>query len=99
MFLVEIFKTLKPGQKGKFKQYISTSFQKRSAEGFSDLDRRYDLTILAPEGQKGVAANDARFNAWTREHEWLLPRNQEYIVLETTPPRNGFPGKATILLI
>lgn len=90
--------SLKPGQKGKFKQYISTTFQKKSADAFSASDR-YDLTILAPKGQKGVVANDGRFDVWIREHEWLLPRNQEYIVLETTPPKGSVPGKATILLI
>ena len=59
------------------------------------------LKILAPEGQKGIAMNakndGVRLTATsnTHEHEFLLPKNQKFIVLEV----DYFHHEATILLI
>lgn len=87
---------LNPGDKYTFKDFSSTSYQLRSAEGFNDVER-YKLEILAPEGTKGIAMNDkTNFpGTWTKEHEYLLPRNQECIVLDV----NHINQTAKILLI
>ena len=85
---------LTPGDVGIWKRYTSTSYSKDSAEGFMTSER-YLVKILADEGQKGLAANDDRFASFKREHEFTLPRNQEYIVLDV----NHETRTATIKLI
>ena len=85
---------LRPGDVGIWKRYTSTSYSKDSAEGFMTSER-YLVKILADEGQKGLAANDERFASFKHEHEFTLPRNQEYIVLDV----NHETRTATIKLI
>ena len=90
--------TLRPGDISSFKGYGSCSFQEESAKGFMDAGR-YKLKILAPKGQKGIAMNakndGVRLTSNTHEHEFLLPKNQEFIVLEV----DHFNREAVILLI
>lgn len=92
--------TLRPGDISSFEGYGSCSFQEESAKGFMD-DGRYKLKILAPKGQKGIAMNakndGVRLTSTsnTHEHEFLLPKNQKFQVLEV----DHFKHEATILLI
>ena len=72
---------LNPGDKGIWKAYTSTSFQKRSAETYG-VPGKYYIEIFANKNTKGLALNDDRINGLTYEHEYLLSRNQEYQVLE-----------------
>lgn len=89
---------LRAGDVSSFKGYASCSFQKESAKGFHD-DGRYMLKILAPKGQKGIAMNaknnGQKFTTYSHEHEYLLPRNQEFHVLEV----DHLNKTATILLL
>ena len=89
---------LRAGDVSSFKGYASCSFQKESAKGFHD-DGRYMLKILAPKGQKGIAMNaknnGQKFTTYSHEHEYLLPRNQEFQVLEV----DHLNKTATILLL
>ena len=85
---------LNPGDVGIWNKVTSASFQKRGAEGFWN-EFKYDITILADEGQKGIAANDPIFSSFTHEHEFTLPRRQEYEVLEVDHKKKT----ATVLLI
>ncbi len=90
--------TLRPGDISSFKGYGSCSFQEESAKGFHD-DGRYMLKILAPKGQKGVAMNakndGVRITHLTHEHEFLLPKNQKFQVLEV----DHVEKTATIVLL
>ena len=75
---------MKVGETGKFKGYTSTSLQEETAERFKDgfdhdATGRYKITIRTPKGTKGVLLNDT-FEGM-KEHEFLLGRNQKYIVL------------------
>ena len=90
------------GGKGKFKSYTSTSYRSDVAEDFRQ-DNEYLITIYAPQGTKGVNGN-ARYMGsandtigWKREHEFLLGRGQEYIVLERND--RGSPPTASIVLV
>ena len=60
---------------------------------------RYKLKILGPKGQKGIAMNakndGVRITRHTHEHEFLLPKNQKFQVLEVDHHKH----EATILLI
>lgn len=76
---------LRVGDTGKFKGYTSTTYQEKTAERFKDgydhdSSGRYKITIKAPKGTKGVLLNDT-FEG-VKEHEFLLGRNQKYMVLE-----------------
>ena len=76
---------MKVGDTGKFKGYTSTTYQEKTAERFKEgydggEEGRYKITIKAPKGTKGVLLNE-QFEAM-REHEFLLSRNQRYMVLE-----------------
>jgi len=76
---------MKVGDTSKFKGYTSTSYQEATAERFKegydhDSTGRYKITIKAPAGTKGVLLNDT-FEG-VKEHEYLLSRNQRYMVLE-----------------
>lgn len=75
---------LKVGDTGKFKGYTSTTYQEKTSEKFKKgydgkEEGRYKITIRSPAGTKGVLLNDT-FEA-IKEHEWLLPRNQKWMVL------------------
>ena len=75
---------MKVGDTGKFKGYTSTSFQEETAERFKngfdhDSSGRYKITIRTPKGTKGVLLNDT-FETM-KEHEFLLGRNQKFMVL------------------
>ena len=75
---------MKVGDTGKFKGYTSTSLQEASAERFKDgfdhdASGRYKIIIRTPKGTKGVLLNDT-FETM-REHEFLLGRNQKFMVL------------------
>ena len=80
----DFFEGMKVGDTGKFKGYTSTSLQEATAEQFKngyygDTKNRFKITIRANKGQKGILLNDT-FET-VKEHEWLLPRNQKFIVL------------------
>lgn len=89
---------LRKGDIDSFKGYASCSFQMESAEGFDDTGR-YMLKILAPKGQKGIAMNAKnngdKITYFTHEHEFLLPKNQKFQVIEVDHKSKT----ATILLI
>lgn len=77
-------KGMKIGDTGKFKGYTSTTYQEETAEKFKEgyyggEQDRYKIVIRAPKGTKGVLLNQ-QFEAIT-EHEFLLGRNQKYIIL------------------
>ena len=81
--------SLVPGMKGTFKGYTSTSFQediaKRYANHSDKLGCDWVIEILAPKGTKGICANDHENfnnNGYVFEHEYTLPRNTSYTVLE-----------------
>ena len=76
---------MKVGDTGKFKGYTSMTYQEKTAERFKEgyyggEEGRYKITIKAPHGTKGVLLNDT-FEG-VKEHEFLLGRNQRYMVLE-----------------
>lgn len=56
---------------------------------------RYLVTILANENTKGLALNGNNLSTIQAEHEFLLARNQEFIVLEV----DDINKTATVLLI
>lgn len=85
---------LNNGDVGIWNEVTSTSFQESSAKGF-DEEIRYNITILADKGQKGIAANDSRFSSFTHEHEFTLPRRQKYEVIDVDHKNRT----ATVLLI
>ena len=85
---------LNNGDVGIWNEVTSTSFQESSAKGF-DEGIRYNITILADEGQKGIAANDSRFSSFAHEHEFTLPRRQKYEVIDVDHKNRT----ATVLLI
>lgn len=75
---------LNPGDHSNFKGYMSTTFQKDISEVYKNHQGgRSDMTFIihAPKGTKGIVGNDDRFynNLW--EHEYVLPRNTGYTVL------------------
>lgn len=77
------------GEKRKFGEFTSTSFDLDTAESFAmytddDEFAGYILKIHAPKGTKGGAIGGERIgNAGTeyKEYEYLLSKNQEYITL------------------
>ncbi|MBR0271708.1 MAG: hypothetical protein IJQ68_06945 [Methanobrevibacter sp.] len=89
--------TLDIGDYGNFSGFTSTSFQKRGADQFFD-EERYMVKILAPKGTKGIAMNGGHgWRAKTSEHEYLLPKNSRYIVLDVN--HDPKVRTATVLLI
>ena len=89
--------TLEVGDYGNFSGFPSTSYQERGADQFMN-DERYKVTILAPKGTKGIAMNGKHgWNAVGKEHEYLLPQNQKYLVLEVN--HNPKIRTATVLLL
>ncbi len=75
---------LNVGDHRKFKKYISTSFQRPIAEGFQNMrENRFLYVIRCPKGTKGICGKSDVFeNKWDSEHEYLLPRNIGYTVLD-----------------
>ncbi len=74
---------LKIGDHSKFKRYTSTSFQERVGSKWNDSYDDFLFTIYAPKGTKGLSLNAPYFeNAYVDEHEWLLPRNTGFTVLD-----------------
>lgn len=72
---------LNPGDVGECNVFMSTSFRKSGAEGFKDSNR-YLIEIYAKEGQKGLAVgNGSGFSGVIQEHEFLLPREQQFKVI------------------
>ena len=76
---------MKVGETGKFEGYTSMTFQEKTAERFrkgyeNNEEGRYKINIKAPKGTKGVLLNDT-FEG-VKEHEFLLQRNQRYMVLD-----------------
>lgn len=74
---------LRPGDHSSFKGYQSTSFQRFTSTVYLDeaMDTTMTYVIHAPKGTKGICGSDDRFynNNW--EHEYVLPRNQGFTVL------------------
>ena len=93
--------TLRAGDFSSFTEYRSCSYQYDSAESFKiGNPDRYMVKIYAPEGQKGIAMNAKmsdgnRLGFYSHEHEFLLPRDQEFQVIDV----DHFNKQATILLI
>lgn len=74
--------TLKKGDKGTFKGYSSTSYSNEDMGMFSGFgEERYTMEIYADKGTKGISINDT-FGGLSGEKEFLLPRNQNYEVIE-----------------
>ena len=78
---------LKPGDHSRLKGYTSTSFQEKIADNFikrHHKDNRFKFIIRAPKGTKGLCANAETFKdvSFHDEHEYLLPRNIGYTVLD-----------------
>ena len=86
------------GDISSFKGFVSTSYQKNSAEGFygDDYPENYLITILAPKGTKGIAVGGENgWTAWSHEHEFLLNLDQKYQVIDI----DHTAQTATIMLI
>ena len=90
----EVFLDLEPGSIAQWKNIISTSYKKSVGSNYQ-ADDRYLVKILAPKGTKGIAANDPRLAGLIREHEFTLPRNQKFMVLDIDHKKKH----VTILLI
>lgn len=83
---------LKTGDKGVFKGYTSTSFNpyvaeediKRVGNGKWMKDNRKVMRIWCPAGTKGCVMDSNTFltNDW--QSEWLIGRNQKYIVVSNS---------------
>ena len=78
--------TLRAGDFSSFAEFRSCSYQYESAESFNKPER-YMVKIYAPEGQKGIAMNakrsdGTRIGFYSHEHEFLLPRDQKFQVIE-----------------
>ncbi len=74
---------LRVGDHSKFKRYTSTSFRRDVGESFVDKRNDFLYIIRSPKGTKGICANaESLENKWIEEHEYLLPRNQGFTVLD-----------------
>ena len=90
--------SLEVGETGVLKGYQATSFFKEGAEPFFRAQDRWLVEVHAKEGHKGVCMNAKNGNGFTEyphEHEYLLPRNQKYVIIE----KNVETHTAKILLI
>lgn len=90
--------SLEVGETGVLQGYQSTSFFKEGAEPYARSQDRWLVEVYAKEGQKGVCMNAKNGNGFTNypdEHEYLLPRNQKYVIIE----KNVETHTAKILLI
>ena len=85
------------GKSGMLKGYQATSYFEKSAKKFLQEDR-WLVEIYCKQGQKGFAMNGLNgkgFTKYPEEHEYLLPRNQKYIVISKDTKNQ----RAKILLI
>ena len=75
---------LKPGDHGKWKGYTSTTYQERVTDAYKeDHTDAMKMIILAPQGTKGITGyNPPLFRNDIGEHEYTLPRNTGYTVLD-----------------
>ena len=73
---------MKVGDVGILKGFTSTSYVEDGIHGYKAPGKKF-IEILAPKGQKGVAMNGVS-KFYNEEHEFLLPRNQKYKVIEIT---------------
>lgn len=74
----EFDETLEVGDKSSYDGFCSSSFQERIADNHSGYGEKYKVKIKAPKGTKGVCIAYAE----EEEHEFLLGRNQRFIVEE-----------------
>ena len=73
------------GETGVLKGFQATSFFEEGAKPFAEPENRWLVEVHAKEGQKGVCMNAKNGNGFTKfpeEHEYLLPRNQKYVIIE-----------------
>lgn len=75
---------LKPGDHGKWKGYTSTTYQEKVTDAYKeDHNDAMKMVILAPKGTKGITGyNPPIFQNDIGEHEYTLPRNTKYTVLD-----------------
>lgn len=93
-----IDESLEVGETGVLKGFQAISFFEEGAEPFAEADDRWLVEVYAKKGQKGIAMNAPQGNGFTtypEEHEYLLPRNQKYVIIE----KNEADHTAKILLI
>ena len=74
----EFDETLEVGDESSYDGFCSSSFQERIANNHSGYGDKYKIKIKAPKGTKGVCISYAE----DEEHEFLLGRNQKFIVEE-----------------
>jgi len=73
---------LKPGDKGTLDSFTSTSYMKSISQSFTGLNNEgYTVKIYAPSGIKGVCANADYFNPEYHQHEFILDKNQKFVVI------------------
>ena len=72
----EFDETLRVGEESSYDGFCSSSFQERIADNHSGYGEKYKVKIKAPKGTKGVCIQYAE----EEEHEFLLGRNQRFIV-------------------
>ena len=74
------------GKTGEFKQFLSSSFDKRVAKQFAARDGRFECTILAPKGTKGIAFTEKwrgkTVNKGGGEGEFLLQSGQKFRIVD-----------------
>lgn len=90
--------SLEVGETGVLKGYQGTSFFEEGATPFARAEDRWLVEVYGKQGQKGICMNGKNGNGFTdypHEHEYLLPRNQKYIIIE----KNDANHTAKILLI
>ena len=84
----------KVGETFEWEGYQGTGFNPGGSD-IADTDKvKYDITILAPAGSKGIYIEEDTFSGFG-EREWLLPRGQKFKVLEFDEDARS----CTILLI
>lgn len=74
----EFDETLEVGEESSYDGFCSSSFQERIADNHSGYGEKYKIKIKAPKGTKGVCISYAE----EEEHEFLIGRNQKFIVEE-----------------
>lgn len=74
----EFDETLKPLEVSSYDGFCSSSFQERIADNHSGYGEKYKIKIKAPKGTKGFCVAYAE----QEEHEFLLGRNQKFMVEE-----------------
>ena len=90
------------GDHGTFRGYSSCSYNPFVIESIEksggwvqgEKDRRYKVKVYAPFGTKGLVVGDTTSTNWSWQSEWLLGKNQRYIVWS----KNDFDRTAEIIL-